>query len=98
MQPNQPLVTIGIPTYNRASGRLGEAIRGALAQTYPNIEIVISDNCSTDNTTEVVSSFNSEKIRYIRQETNIGPFPNFNACLENAWLRSRIVFHIWRGG
>ena len=93
MESNLPLVTIGIPTYNRARGRLGDAIRFALAQTYPSIEIVISDNCSTDNTSEVVASFNSEKIRYIRQKENIGPFNNFHACLENAKGKYFYLFH-----
>jgi len=93
MESNLPLVTIGIPTYNRASGRLGDAIRFALAQTYSNIEIVISDNCSTDNTSEVVASFNNEKIRYIRQKENIGPFNNFQACLENARGEYFYLFH-----
>jgi len=90
---NLPLVTIGIPTYNRASGRLGDAIKCALAQTYSNIEIVISDNCSTDNTAEVVASFKCDKIRYIRQEKNIGPFNNFHACLESAKGEYFYLFH-----
>jgi len=93
MQVNQPLVTIGIPTYNRADGRLGDAINCALSQTYPNIEIIIADNCSSDNTTEFVTALNNDKIRYIRHETNIGPINNFNSCLDNAKGEYFLLFH-----
>ena len=79
-----PLVTIGIPTYNRANGYLKEALGCALAQTYPNIEIVVSDNASTDNTEEVVRSYADPRIRYFRQATGLIPNDNFNFCLEQA--------------
>ncbi|RPI48187.1 MAG: glycosyltransferase, partial [Betaproteobacteria bacterium] len=39
----RPLVSIGIPTYNRADGYLKETLESALAQTYPNMEIVVAD-------------------------------------------------------
>lgn len=45
-----PLVTIGIPTYNRFDGYFPGALEAALTQDYPNIEIVVSDNASTDGT------------------------------------------------
>lgn len=93
MQTNRPLVTIGIPTYNRADGRLGEAINCALSQTYPNIEIIVADNCSSDNTTEFVTGLNNDKIRYIRHDTNIGPINNFNSCLDNANGEYFLLFH-----
>lgn len=79
--PN-PLVTIAIPTYNRADGYLKEAISCAVSQTYNNIEIIVADNCSADHTEEVVQSFDSPKLRYIRHPKNIGAIPNFNACLK----------------
>ena len=44
-----PLVSIGVPTYNRAAG-LKTAVESALAQDYQNLEVVISDNASTDST------------------------------------------------
>ena len=78
-----PLVTIAIPTYNR-SGYLGQALESAVRQTYPNIEIIVSDNCSTDNTESVVKGFNDSRIRYIKQKENIGPDPNWNLCLQEA--------------
>ena len=49
-----PLVTIGIPTYNRADHYLREALTSALSQTYANLEIIVSDNCSTDSTQTLV--------------------------------------------
>ena len=79
-----PLVTIGIPTYNRAESYLKEAIQSALSQTYSNIEIVISDNCSSDNTEIVVKEFSDSCIRYFRQPENIGANNNFNFCLNQA--------------
>jgi glycosyltransferase involved in cell wall biosynthesis len=79
-----PLITIGIPTYNRANGYMKEAVASALGQTYGNIEVIISDNCSSDNTGEVVKSFNDSRIRYFRHSVNIGANDNFNFCLEQA--------------
>jgi len=93
MESHRPLVTIGIPTYNRASGRLGAALDCALDQTYENIEIVVADNCSTDNTEEVVESYNNDKIQYIRHESNIGPINNFNSCLDYANGDYFLLFH-----
>jgi glycosyltransferase involved in cell wall biosynthesis len=81
---NCPLVTIGIPTYNRADRYLKEAIESALKQTYPNIEIIVSDNCSSDDTGLIVESFNDSKLQYHRHEINIGGNANFNFCLEKA--------------
>jgi len=79
-----PLVTIAIPTYNRADGHLKEALESALRQTYTNTEIIVSDNCSTDDTEKVVRSFFDKRIRYFRHEKNIGANNNFNFCLNNA--------------
>jgi glycosyltransferase involved in cell wall biosynthesis len=81
---NSPLVTIGIPTYNRADGFLKDAIQSALNQTYPNLEIIISDNCSSDDTKMVVESFEDHRIRYFRHPENIGANNNFNFCLKKA--------------
>ena len=76
-----PLVSIGIPTYNRANSYLRYALRSAVDQTYKNIEIIVSDNCSADNTESVVKEFNDPRIRYYRQRENIGPLNNRNFCL-----------------
>ncbi len=80
----KPLVTIAIPTYNRAERFLANAINCALRQTYRNLEILISDNCSTDNTEQVVRAFTDSRIRYIKQSVNLGANGNFNYCINNA--------------
>jgi glycosyltransferase involved in cell wall biosynthesis len=70
-----------IPTYNQANF-IGKAVESALAQDYPNIEIVIADDCSTDNTSAVLQSFlNDAKIKYERNSTNIGRVANYRKCL-----------------
>ena len=83
-QQTRPLVSIGIPTYNRANGHLHAAVQSAAEQTYPNIEIIVSDNCSTDHTEHLIKSFEYPRIRYFKQETNIGLNNNWNFCLEQA--------------
>lgn len=79
------LVSIGIPTYDRAD-MLRRAILSALAQDYRNIELVISDNASSDGTEAVCREFAAadRRIKYIRQPRNLGPTPNFVAVLEQA--------------
>jgi len=80
----RPLVSIGIPTYNRADGYLKETLESALAQTYPNMEIVVADNCSPDATRAVVASYADPRIRYFRHEPGLKPNDNFNFCLRHA--------------
>jgi glycosyltransferase involved in cell wall biosynthesis len=55
-----------------------------LNQIYPNIEIVVSDNASPDHTADLVKSYDDKRIRYFRQEENIGSKGNMNFCLEQA--------------
>ena len=81
---NQPLVTVAIPTYNCAKKYLPSALSSALAQTYNNLEIIVSDNFSTDNTYQLVNSYNDERLKYVKQKNNIGANGNFNFCLKEA--------------
>jgi len=81
---SRPLVTIGICTYNRADSYLGAALQSAVDQTYPTLEIVVSDNASVDHTEELVRSFEDPRIRYFKQERNLGVNGNFNFALEQA--------------
>lgn len=90
---SKPLVSIGIPTYNRADGKLRTVIERALGQTYQNVEVIVSDNCSTDQTPELVQSIMDPRLRYFRQDTNIGPNNNFNFCLEQARGDYFLLFH-----
>jgi glycosyltransferase involved in cell wall biosynthesis len=65
------MVTVVIPTYNRAN-LIARSIKSVLSQTYQDFELVVVDDSSTDNTKEVVTSFNDERVRYIRHEQNRG--------------------------
>jgi len=93
MSSSDPLVSIGIPTYNRANGNLLKVIERALGQTWQNVEVIVSDNCSTDHTPELVGAIDDPRLRYIRQETNIGPNNNFNTCLNQAKGEYFLLFH-----
>jgi len=88
-----PTVTIGMPTYNRADRFLRPALENALAQTWHELEIIVSDNCSTDNTKEIVSSYSDPRLRYVRQERNIGANANFNYCLNHARGDYFLLYH-----
>jgi len=60
---------------------IGDAIRSALSQTYPSIEVLVVDNASTDRTAEVVASFRDPRLRSVVNEENLGLFGNFNRCI-----------------
>lgn len=77
-----PKVSIVLVTYNRAN-ELKEAIEHVLNQSYQNIELVIGDDCSTDNTQEIIKSFKSNKIKNIKHEKNLGFFENWQATLKH---------------
>jgi len=76
-----PLVSICIPTFNRAE-MVGKAIESALSQTYTNIEVIVVDNASTDNIEEVVASFDDPRLKFVKNDENLGLFGNFNRCIE----------------
>ena len=80
-----PLVTIAIPAYK--ADFIKEAISSALNQTYSKIELVIVDDCSPEGIDEIVKGFEDPRIRYYKNEKNIGtkdPSKNWNKCLEYA--------------
>ena len=78
-----PLVSVIIPTYNRA-GLISRAIESVLAQTYSNFEIIVVDNASRDNTAEVVSLIADARLKFIRHDVNQGPAASRNTGLRNA--------------
>jgi glycosyltransferase involved in cell wall biosynthesis len=82
--PAYPLVSIGVPTFNRARGFLPECLKSILAQSYPNLEIIVSDNCSTDDTCALVKNLEDRRIRFFSHAFNIGANNNFNFCLRQA--------------
>lgn len=75
-------ISVVIPTFNRA-GLLAVAVRSVLAQVDCDLEIIISDNCSTDNTQEVAAQFlNDHRVRYHRHDENIGMVRNWEFAIE----------------
>ncbi len=64
-------ISVIIPSYNRAY-LISRAVGSVLNQTFRDFELIVVDDCSTDNTVEVVKSFNDKRIRYIRHEKNKG--------------------------
>ncbi len=76
-----PRISILIPTYNRAH-YLVHALESALAQDYPNFEVVVSDNASTDGTREVVARYLADpRLRYYRNPENLGIGANWTKLL-----------------
>lgn len=75
-------ISVVIPTRER-SGTLASALRTCVRQDYENLEILVSDNCSTDNTREVVASFSDSRIRYIRTPARVGMSQNWEFALDH---------------
>lgn len=92
------LVSIIMPSYNTARF-IGETINSVLSQTYTNWELIIVDDCSTDNTDEVVGSFLSDqRIRYLKNEKNSGAAVSRNYALREAkgkWIAFLDSDDIW---
>ena len=78
MEYTDTLVSIGLPVRN-AGGRIADVVRSVLAQDHPNLELVISDNASTDDTEDVCRELakTDSRIVYHRQERNVGILNNF---------------------
>lgn len=68
---SEPLVSVIIPTYNRPA-YLRDAIASVLHQTYPHLEIIVSDDGSRENPQAIVESFHDPRIRFRRNATNLG--------------------------
>lgn len=81
---NRPLVSIVIPTYNRGN-IIAKAINSVLNQTYPNIEIIVVDDGSTDNSEEIIKSFHG--VNYILQ-----PHAGQAAARTNGWKNSNGIY------
>jgi glycosyltransferase involved in cell wall biosynthesis len=75
-----PLVTFVVPCYKYAHF-LGTCVSSILAQDYENVEVLIMDNCSPDNTPEVARSFQDSRVKHIRNDSNLGAEQNFNKGL-----------------
>ena len=72
-----------MPSYNTAN-YISDSIQSVLNQTYENWELIIVDDCSNDNTLEVLSKFNDKRIRVIVNEKNSGAALSRNKALKDA--------------
>lgn len=80
-----PRVTVGIPVRNGAE-KLGRAVASVMAQTFTDFELIIVDNASTDNTADIcrLAERDDERVRYLRQKSDVGAAANFNHALAMA--------------
>ncbi len=80
-----PLVSVAIPVYNREH-LISKTIESAINQTYKNIEVIIVDNNSTDNTWRILEKYASidSRIKIFQNSENIGPVRNWNECFKRA--------------
>ncbi len=83
--PTQPTVSLGMPVYNGANF-LAATLDSLLAQTYRDFELIICDNASTDETEAIARDYAARdtRVRYQRNETNIGGSANYNLTFELA--------------
>ena len=88
-----PLVSICLPVYN-AEKTIGKTIASILTQTYPGIELIVVDNCSTDNSVEIARSFHDPRIRIIQYNIHV-PYAelSWNRCFQYATGGYLALFH-----
>mgnify|MGYP002713160290 CR=1 FL=1 len=90
-----PLISIGVPVYNEQD-HISEALESLISQDYPRIEIIISDNGSSDNTPNICQQYasNHPSIIYHMHDSNRGPGFNFEFVLSKA----NGEFFMWASG
>lgn len=106
LDKNNPLVSVIIPTYNQ-SNFIGDAIKSVLEQSYPNLELIIIDNYSEDDTEKIVRSFSDQRVQYFKFSNNgiISASRNFGITKsrgeyiafldsDDIWLKDKIVKQI----
>ena len=83
METDKPLITAIIPTYRRP-GLLQRAIHSVLAQNYGQLQVIVYDNASDDDTAAVVAALAREdpRVEYYCQPENVGPVANFAYGME----------------
>jgi glycosyltransferase involved in cell wall biosynthesis len=83
MIADRPTVSIGLPVFN-GENYISDALDSLLVQTFEDLEIVISDNASSDNTGEICRAYAEKdpRIRYFHSAVNLGAAPNFNRVFE----------------
>jgi glycosyltransferase involved in cell wall biosynthesis len=91
---DKPLISVLIPCYNREK-YIGQCVTSVIDQSYRNLEIIICDNSSTDQTYTILKGLAAKdsRIHLLRNERNIGPVPNWRKCLEQA--RGEYIHWMW---
>ncbi len=92
------LVSIIMPSYN-SSKYISESINSVLSQTYTNWELLVIDDCSTDNTVQIIQSFNDSRIRLLRNPVNSGAAISRNYGLREAkgkWIAFLDSDDMWK--
>ena len=88
----EPLVSIIITSYNREEF-IEKAIQSCLSQDYPHIEIIISDNHSTDNSDAVIKKFTHDnRIKYFINDTNIGMIANYKLATRERAMGKYVTY------
>lgn len=88
-----PLISVGMPLYN-AEKFIEQALDCLLRQTHTDLEIIISDNCSTDNTVAIIERYAAadSRLKLFRQSENLGPILNFQFVVAQA----QGAYFMWR--
>ena len=92
------LVSIIMPSWNTAKW-IAESIESVINQTYQKWELIIVDDCSTDNTDNVVASFDDKRIVYLKNESNSGAALTRNKALREAkgeWIAFLDSDDLWK--
>ena len=79
----KPLITVVTVTYN-SSAYVRDAIESVLANAYQNFEYLISDDCSSDHTWDIIREYKDPRIKAWRNEPNLGEYNNRNKCIQRA--------------
>jgi glycosyltransferase involved in cell wall biosynthesis len=101
-----PRVSVVLPTFNRAS-LLPRAIESVLGQTFRDLELIVVDDCSTDDTPRVVEQYAGNRVSFIRLERNLGAAAARNVAIrlavgelvafqdsDDEWLPEKLERHI----
>lgn len=88
----RPKVTVGIPSHN-AAPYLAAAIDSVLAQDFGDFELVVSDDASTDGTSEILERYTDPRFRAVTSHERLGQSGNWNRCLELACGEFVVLLH-----
>lgn len=90
----KPLVSVCIPTFNREK-IIAHTLESVINQSYKNIEIIISDNCSTDGTFEILKKYSEKdtRIKLFKMNENKGPVENWKNCFVNS--SGQFIKYLW---